>query len=94
MSGRRVYRIWASMKTRCFNPRHPSYLDYGGRGITVSEPWLIFENFYADMGDPPDDWSLDRINNDGGYEPSNCRWATASMQRLNQRPRQPCEARL
>jgi len=75
------------MLQRCFNPRHPWYHRYGGRGITVCESWLIFENFYADMGDPPPGLSIHRINNDGPYAPWNCCWATPLMQAANQGPR-------
>src|SRR5262245_17598928 len=80
MSRSRAYRCWESMLQRCFNPRNPWYSFYGGRGITVCERWLIFENFYADVGDPPPGLSLDRIDNNGNYEPSNCRWATSAVQ--------------
>jgi hypothetical protein len=73
------------MLTRCFNPNNSSYDDYGGRGITVCEEWLSFENFYADMGDPPPGLSLDRIDNDGPYAPWNCRWADRITQNSNQR---------
>jgi hypothetical protein len=75
------------MMQRCFNPNNRWYPDYGGRGPTVCEDWCNFENFYADMLDPPDGLSIDRIDNDGNYEPSNCRWATPVEQRANQRPR-------
>jgi hypothetical protein len=81
-----IYRLWKSMKNRCFNVNNKSYLDYGGRGITVCERWLKFENFFADMGERPQGKSLDRINNNGGYEPSNCRWATSKQQVHNRRP--------
>jgi hypothetical protein len=74
------------MKDRCNNPKAAQYQYYGGRGIRVCERWNVFENFLADMGPRPSpSHSIDRINNDGNYEPGNCRWATMSTQRLNQR---------
>jgi hypothetical protein len=73
------------MLQRCFNPNSTNYYYYGGRDITIHERWFEFENFYADMGDPPRGKSLDRINVNGDYEPSNCRWATASVQATNRR---------
>ncbi len=76
---------WRSMLTRCRNQNHDSYPDYGGRGITVCERWLRFENFYADMGERPEGTSLDRIDRDGNYEASNCRWATLAEQQRNKR---------
>jgi hypothetical protein len=75
------------MKARCFNPNNQDYNDYGGRGITIHERWFGFENFYADMGDPPRGKSLDRINVNGDYEPRNCRWADEFEQACNKRYR-------
>lgn len=84
-----VYRAWAAMKQRCYNPRCAGYRHYGGRGITVCDRWLqSFANFYEDMGDvPASGYSLDRVDNDKGYSKENCRWATASEQSSNQRDR-------
>lgn len=78
---------WASMKQRCLNPKGKRYADYGGRGIVICEKWMLFENFLADMGPRPKGTSLDRINNDGNYEASNCKWSTAKEQIDNRRIR-------
>lgn len=81
----RVYGIWCNMLNRCRNPKVPSYPDYGGRGITVCDRWLKFENFLADMGEPPKGLTIDRLNNDGNYELGNCAWRTKIAQARNRR---------
>lgn len=78
-----TYRAWGAMKSRCMNPANRRYHCYGERGIRVCDRWLTFENFLADMGRKPKGKSLDRINNDGNYEPGNCRWATPLEQGNN-----------
>jgi len=76
------------MVQRCTNPKAQAWRNYGGRGISVCERWLKFENFLADMGERPAGLDLDRINNDGNYELGNCRWTTRSVNIKNTRPRQ------
>lgn len=74
------------MKSRCTREKDPAYASYGGRGIRICERWLeSFGNFLADVGERPPGTSLDRINNDGNYEPGNCRWATKRVQQNNMR---------
>ena len=88
--GTRLYRIWKGMRSRCLNPNATSFENYGGRGITVCEEWRqSFEAFQQwSLGNGyADELTIDRINNDGGYEPGNCRWATWSVQLKNRRKR-------
>lgn len=86
MAGTSEYDTWSAMVQRTTNPKNARYADYGERGIGICERWLDFANFYADMGPRPEGRSLDRIDNDLGYSPENCRWATWVEQRGNQRP--------
>lgn len=87
MFGTPEYKAWSAMIQRCSNPKDSRYYSHGGRGIKVCDEWRAsFENFYKDMGDRPSDkHSLDRIDNDGNYEPTNCKWSTQSEQNFNKR---------
>lgn len=83
MSYTDTFRIWTGILRRCNNSNFKAYRYYGGRGITICDRWLKFENFLADMGERPDNLSIDRINNDGNYEPGNCRWVTTKVNNAN-----------
>ena len=80
-----TYQSWQAMKSRCCCPGDQAYSEYGGRGITVCEKWMRFDGFLDDMGERPDGTTLDRIDNNLGYDPSNCRWATPKRQQRNRR---------
>ena len=85
----REYWTWTHMKYRCLCKNNPVYKYYGGRGITICPEWLIFENFYNDMGDKPKNKSLDRIDNNKGYYKDNCKWSTPKEQQNNKRNNNP-----
>ena len=88
MNGTLVYSSWRSMKHRCGNPNNIAYKNYGGRGIVVCERWRnSFEAFFEDMGERPEGLQIDRIDNNGNYEPGNCRWVTCTENNNNKRKR-------
>lgn len=91
--GTAVHRAWHHMLSRCRDPNVPMYPVYGGRGISVCERWLKFENFRDDMGEKPAGMSLDRIDVNGNYEPGNCRWASWIQQANNKQYNRRAEYR-
>ena len=83
-----LYKTLDNMKSRCYNLNHPNYIDYGGRGITICDRWKErggFSNFLEDMGERPEGYSLERIDNELGYFPENCKWADKTQQANNNR---------
>jgi len=85
MSGTKTYKIWGLMLHRCNNKNSPEYKYYGARNIRVCKEWYKFENFFNDMSECPEGLSIDRINNNGNYEPGNCKWSTPAEQAVNKR---------
>ena len=86
LKGTRIECIWQGIKQRCFNPNNHAFKYYGGRGITMCEHWKgSLANFFADMGHPPESYTIDRVDNNKGYEPSNCVWVSRKQQMNNRR---------
>jgi hypothetical protein len=84
LSASPTYRTWDAVIQRCTNPKSESFPSYGGKGVSVCDRWLDFNTFVADMGERPDGCTIDRIDGSGNYQPDNCRWATPTIQRINQ----------
>ncbi len=84
-AGTTEYQALARLRCRCHNKKDKDWQDYGGRGIKVCKRWDDFANFYADMGPRPPNHTIDRLNNNGDYKPSNCKWVTRSHQSRNRR---------
>lgn len=85
------YRAWQDALQRCTNPKNVHFKDYGARGIAVAPEWVSsFEAFFAELGPRPPGMTLDRIDNNEGYKPGNCRWATPTQQALNTRTKRNC----
>lgn len=92
LTGTPIHGVWMAMRYRCESPKCHAYGDYGGRGIKVCDRWQEFENFYADMGPSyRAGLTLERINNDAGYHPENCKWATRAEQNRNRRRFKPID---
>lgn len=86
----RTYGIWQAMRGRCMNSNNSRWMSYGGRGIKICRRWDSYENFLIDMGEAPDNLTLERIDVDGDYEPNNCKWATWLEQARNKRKKGEC----